>query len=637
MAPYVPEARMKLSYPLYGADFDPLNQDFLLVGGGGGSTSSGVPNKISLIDASRTGVLAEIADIELAKDEDSVTTLAVASSTETALTAIAGINSSAKEQQAGKNEHLRSFRIALPRKRKADGSPVEVSEKHQRFTGSQPLGKTALFKSAIGPKNDTYQRVLRASPVQSANQARITAVASGLAPENEVIAFQPVANALTSTVDEISRVSLGKSEAADVDVMAIKDNGHILTFCTDDAVYLQNLPTAKGTSNSELIRLHQDVDATESTPPSERPRFRGIRFLTPKHILVLQNRPGRSGAALGILKLTPDDKGCVITLWKKLRKSTKSAVGLDVCALTESPNGQKQFIIAVAGQDSSIEIFTLNYLATFSFSTFEPFTYLSSVHAGPLTRLTFSNFIGPTLPVSKDTPPQSVRLASVGVDQMVVVHTLRLSPHPTTKTDKPSYILVPPGTSETMQTVYSVLVALLVCAIGVLSMQIFCEIRGAVPPTLGAPNWLSDDLRTKIHTPYIPNTSATQPETETMPEALSSAISAIIEAPSRIPLPNPLPITEQTKDSLSDLISENTLLETPKAIVVRDTGADLSAELHHDADLVKKETLRKWEEMTAHERKGWKARLVDAGHWVEEQGEGVLKGVLFGELANFMG
>ena len=46
MAPYVAAVRKKLSYPLYGADFDPLNQDFLIVGGGGGSTSSGVPNRI---------------------------------------------------------------------------------------------------------------------------------------------------------------------------------------------------------------------------------------------------------------------------------------------------------------------------------------------------------------------------------------------------------------------------------------------------------------------------------------------------------------------------------------------------------------------------------------------------------------
>ena len=46
MAPYVREARTKLEYPLWSVDFDPLNPDFLLVGGGGGSWSSGVPNKI---------------------------------------------------------------------------------------------------------------------------------------------------------------------------------------------------------------------------------------------------------------------------------------------------------------------------------------------------------------------------------------------------------------------------------------------------------------------------------------------------------------------------------------------------------------------------------------------------------------
>ena len=46
MSPNPPVARKKLSYPLYGVDFDPNNHDFLIVGGGGGSTSSGVPNKI---------------------------------------------------------------------------------------------------------------------------------------------------------------------------------------------------------------------------------------------------------------------------------------------------------------------------------------------------------------------------------------------------------------------------------------------------------------------------------------------------------------------------------------------------------------------------------------------------------------
>ena len=47
MAPPLPTvAKLKLSYPLYGADFDPLSSSFLIVGGGGGEGKHGVGNKI---------------------------------------------------------------------------------------------------------------------------------------------------------------------------------------------------------------------------------------------------------------------------------------------------------------------------------------------------------------------------------------------------------------------------------------------------------------------------------------------------------------------------------------------------------------------------------------------------------------
>ena len=583
-----------------------------------------------------------MADIELSKDEDSVTTLAVASSTDTALTAIAGINSSVAEQEAGKNEHLRTFRIALPRKRKADGSPVEQSEKPQKIPApTLPLGKTALFKSAHGPKNDTYQRVLRASPVQSAGEARIMAIASGLAPENEVIAFQPVANALTSAVDEISRISLGKSEAADVDVMGVKDNGHILAYCTDDEIFLQKLPTSKGSKIEKPMRVYQCPE-TDSTTTSQRSKFRALRMLTPKHILFLQNRPGRSGAGLGILKLNQDDSNGQVTLWKKLTKSTKSAVGLDACALTESQSGQRQFIIAVAGQDSTIEILTLNYINFAGFGTFKPYTILRDVHSGPLTRLTFSNFVGPSFPVSKDTPPQYIRLASVGVDQTVVVHHLALQPYPTTLSDTPSYVLVPPGRSETTEVAFSAVAAIICASIAAILLQAFCEIRGAVPPHLGAPNWLSSSMRDRFYVPYNHTYYNTPPESSKtseasdssqMSEALSSHIAAMVDAPSRIPLPS----VENVQDTLSDIVAENSQLETPKAIVMRDTGSGLTAELHQDADVVKEETLKKWDDLSEHQKHGWKQRLMDAGHWAEQQGETVLKGILFTELAAAMG
>ena len=44
--PPLPSAKITLTYPLYAADFDPQNSDFLLVGGGGGEGRSGVGNKI---------------------------------------------------------------------------------------------------------------------------------------------------------------------------------------------------------------------------------------------------------------------------------------------------------------------------------------------------------------------------------------------------------------------------------------------------------------------------------------------------------------------------------------------------------------------------------------------------------------
>ena len=46
MAPAIANAKLTLSYPIYAADFDPKNNAFLVVGGGGGEGRSGVGNKI---------------------------------------------------------------------------------------------------------------------------------------------------------------------------------------------------------------------------------------------------------------------------------------------------------------------------------------------------------------------------------------------------------------------------------------------------------------------------------------------------------------------------------------------------------------------------------------------------------------
>jgi hypothetical protein len=46
MAPQVSYAKATLPFPVFAAEFDPYNRGYLVVGGGGGETRSGVPNQI---------------------------------------------------------------------------------------------------------------------------------------------------------------------------------------------------------------------------------------------------------------------------------------------------------------------------------------------------------------------------------------------------------------------------------------------------------------------------------------------------------------------------------------------------------------------------------------------------------------
>jgi hypothetical protein len=39
-------AKHKLLYPIYAADFDPYRRGYLVVGGGGGESSTGIANQI---------------------------------------------------------------------------------------------------------------------------------------------------------------------------------------------------------------------------------------------------------------------------------------------------------------------------------------------------------------------------------------------------------------------------------------------------------------------------------------------------------------------------------------------------------------------------------------------------------------
>ena len=721
----------------------------------------------------------------LAKNEDSVSSLVVADSTETYLIAFAGINSSVSDQTAGKNEHLRSFSVGLPKRRRADQAADGAVEIGGVFPGAtKALGKEALFKSARGSKNDTYQRVLRMSPAGRDAAYRIGAIASGLAPENEVIAFR-AASETSHSVHELSRIPLGKAEATDIDITAVQNGKeYALAYCTDDGLYVQRILDSKDDTVNRPRLLHQTSEAAADLPASQRPKFRCLRFLTPHCILLLQNRPGRTGAQLLILKINHDYTQCMVSLQKQLNKATKAAVGLDVCSLSKSESAEKQIIIAVAGQNSSIELLTIDITANGGLSTFRPYTVLRDVHAGPITKISFANFIPPLTSNTMDHNPQFVRLASVSVEQTVAVHTLRLRPYSTTNNKTPRYMLVSPGRSESVQTVFSILTALAAIALAALLLQAYSEIRGAVPPTLGVANWFSSGVKEQIAQPYdrsivpsdlpsvstatskikdaasqIPSvyqaasknardTASQVPSSEEMSEKVPSYDEASARVKDAVPdvpsyseasarvkdaipdvpsyaeasgrvkdampdVPSYAEASERVKDAVPDVPSyaevsarvkdatpdvpsfdeaservKDGMPEVPsvddlkaqlsslpsvedlkaqlnalpsaedvmanleslvanqqhpthpdqgKAIVIRDQGTSLSTELHHDADLIKHETIKKWEDMTEHQQRSWKRKLADAGHWTEKQGEAVLKGIFFSQLAGAVG
>jgi hypothetical protein len=526
-------------------------------------------------------------DVNLSSDEDSVTSLAVARSTDTSITVIAGINSSQAAQNDGVNHHCRTLLI----QRQAEGK-------------TEPVSKASFFKTSAAVKKESYQRITRIGRrKENAGEPHIAAIASGLAHEAEIVVFKPETN------EELARINLGDKEAADLDINPGGDGtlGHLLAFCTDAEVFVQKISNKKAGLTDEPARIYEAPLADSGTA---RPKNRLLRFICGgRYILLVQNQA--AGAELLIIKLNASGELSGNVILQKRLSAVLKAVSLAVCPLSQSATGEYQTVIAVAGHAGSIELLSLDYSPSKGLSRFLPFVALKAVHSTPTTALAFSNFVQPAMPVTGQTQPQSIRIASTSAGGDIVVHNLPLQPYPA-KSKTPSYVLASRGTSDVTQAVFSVSMAALVIAIAALLLQAFSEIRGAVPPTLGAADWLSPQLKQLIHRPYI-----------------------FGEDPI---ITSDVPVVATVKQKLHEIIAEHASAETPKAIVVRDEGnGELSAEVRHDGEVVHEESLKKWEDLQEHEKEGWKQKMSDAGHWTASQGENVLQGILFSEWAGIVG
>ena len=645
-----------------------------------------------MVDTSRKHRISEVADVDLSRDEDSVTSLAVARSSDTSAVVFAGVNSSAAEQQAGRNEHLRSFRLGYPSRKESKPDAKEDGEVElpaAKAVETLALGKVSLFTASTESKKETYQRVLRLSPVSKDTGSRLGVVATGLAAAGEVVIFDALRDSPTQE-DVRQRVQLGKGEeAADVDVIEGKEGAYLVAYCTDYEVYVCKIPSVSKSNDSEPQFIHGTPHPDVFSSGKKRPTFRSLRFLTPSLLLLLQNQPNRSGAELLLLEV-PDnaDLGTVV-LRKVLHSAIKSGSALATALLPASNARQDvQHVIAVAGQDISITILSLFHSPTRKVSSslrFNTYTTVYNVHPLQMTALAFSTF---TLPTKNSySVPYFLKLASTSMSSTVIVHTFPLSPHPQTSAQQgfpARFVIQQPFSGDMAQMGLSVIVSIIVVALGAFLLQAWTEIRGGTPEYLGAKGWLSQRLQDYVALPYmfedvhvktpvlpsempkVEEVRSRMPSQEDVKDTIVEDVSAIVDKAenlkdtvaetfslrsllllrNKFSPPQDAATTndgedENKDDEEYDEDNEDTNIPSPfdlpsKAILVRDSGSSLSTQLHDDESAVGDQGIP-WEELTKDQKELWKTRLIEAGEWTLEEGETVLKGVFFSQIGGLVG
>lgn len=588
--------------------------------------------------------------------------MAVAHASKDSVTALAGINSSMAEQKRDNNQHLRSFRLDLPGESK-------IKEKKERQTTTMVpadsilLSRESLFRTK-GAKagSDTYQRIVRLSPYRTdasgAETPRVGAITTGLAPSGEVVFFQ--ATSTPCEPDVIGRIRLGDNEEAeDVDIIdpgkeKEKDVKFQAAYTNGiDVFTCQFSSKTRGSASPDVNRVYT-TPLPEGAKMRSRPKFRALRFLSPTSLLLLQNAPDRSGCELLVMTLPSSNEknSATIVRRKKLRKTVKIGLGLDVCNLGASADTkQQQSIIAVTGSDLSIEILTLDYDSRqgHGYRKIKPYTTLRDVHPFSVTKICFSNFIPPTHPVTAEVGPQYVKLASVSMGNTIVVHTLPLAPFPVSSRT-PRYVLTVPGESETWTNLLSGFTALLSILVVCVAIQGVLEIRGGSPSYLGAEEWVPARVRD-----VVGRSALSHPviyDDQVIPSSSATATTTMSVVPNT-PQPSP--------PSLRDILlsRQQTDPETTSQfnIIVRCSSVDddnnaptiLIETLpptteepepetkHADIDTEKDTKPHSWEHLTLEQKTLWKNRLIDAGHWAVGEGESILQGVLFAEYCGFIG
>ncbi|TQN74407.1 hypothetical protein CSHISOI_01081 [Colletotrichum shisoi] len=578
-------AKITLDYLPYACEFDPQDANRLVVGGGGGANRSGVANKITVIDASARDELRISGEADLSRNEDSVMTLAIGPKKGRTSHVYAGINSSPADVEKGKNEHFRVFGVEQSKARASAGtgtSTVTVAE----------LARTALFEHN-GIDKDAYQRVLRLSAPYG-DKPQLGAVATGLAKESQIALFE-VSPTSAAAPKVRGRLDITK-EPMDMDVIQTGEDEFQVAYCDDRELFLIKI-TKTQVDGPHLVYTIQE-DGTGAWPT-----FRSIRFLSPDFIMAGTNIPQRAGSLLLGIRL-PTKVGEVgrLSASAKLPRAvtqitTIAARNLSPPSTPGGKIGNAQFLVAAVGQDRSISLFTLEHKVYSTIDLLVDFDFLTTlkeVHPLQITNVALSVFVPP----KTTARPQYVKLASISMKNTVVVHSILLKKF----TDKDAPIrkggpprpqryavaLQPRRLTKSRLTVVAFLVLLLAVLV-----QLSLETAGVSPLRILPSRHVVANAPNEFLTSLIGDVHALQGD--------------------------PIVIRE-------DVVSPTHIEEDP---VPRFQAAVHDEEVYGPAV--------SWEDLAPQQKKLWKEKLSKAGHWTQNMGESVFKGILFGEIAGAVG
>ncbi|KAM4057121.1 guanine nucleotide exchange factor-like protein [Hirsutella rhossiliensis] len=601
MAPPFPCATIELDYPLYALDFDPEDARRLVVGGGGGAGRSGVGNKITALEAPAHDELRVAGDIELSRDEDSVMSLAVGGQRGKSTRVLAGVNSSPADLAKGTNHHLRVLAIDSNQSRTRSSPSAKNSDARVKVA---ELSRTALFAN---PHPDTYQRLLRiAGPVGAA--------ASAMGSEPQIAVFETAGGAAARP--KMRGLMELPADAEDLDIVQKGEDEFQLAFCYKHELHVVDI--GKQNSDPELIFTMPDDHG-------RRPVFRSIRYLSPDFILAAANLPGRTGVLIQGFRLpSPGHEKARIAVTARIPRKI-AATALAVANLSPpSPSwgtpGNTQFVVAVAGHDSSISLYTLEHRPSTVLNLLidlHPLCTLVDVHgAANITGLAFSRFVTP----KTHARAQFVKLASTSLQKTVAVHSIPLKKHvdgaPRNKKGPPRpvrYVVAMRSRKPSSRPIVIAL-ALIVLVMGIVGQAVM-EAYGRSQPALFAPTFLSSWHGT-LRSPKLEPLSSPAGILDNV------LVSRLMGGGGGDAVKTP-PAAGETM----------VLFEAPQSESER-PGAQIQVGVH---DSAVHGPARTWDELGAEQKRIWQERLREAGAWSQGMGESVFKGILFGEIAGAIG